>query len=157
MQLCTNWKVSICAQILIVFMMTSVYVSAALSDEEQIKRKLKTIYEKCRITNNDCLLFNGSTTKGRYGRYCMTYPGPGWKRKANTTVHKAVYVLETRRPELLGTTDGGEVSHLCGVKLCSNGTFNFGRSHHRITPDVIASVKENVKGVDLRALYWSAR
>lgn len=53
---------------------------------------------------------------GRYGRVKLRWPGQ--LRLIQTTVHRAVYALVNRHPDILGNERSGDVSHLCGTHLC---------------------------------------
>ena len=88
-----------------------------MSDDQKIGPKLERIYNRCHSTKYGCKVFTGLSTAQRYGRYHLTYPGAG---SVNTTVHKAVYILERREPDLMRDKEGRHVSHLCGIKLCTN-------------------------------------
>ena len=85
------------------------------SAESQIKRKLKSIYNKSGVVGGCLVPAGGSETGKGYLRYHLRYPGTG---EVNTTMHRAVFVLEHRRPDLLRNSDAGEVSHRCGNKRC---------------------------------------
>ena len=101
----------------ILIMSVSESSSDAMSDDQKICRKLEKIYRRCHPTEYGCKVFAGSTTAQGYGRYHLTYPGAG---SVNTTVHKAVYILERKEPDLIRDREGRQVSHLCGTKLCTN-------------------------------------
>jgi hypothetical protein len=90
-------------------------MSDVLSVDVLIANKLKKIYKGCDENKDGCLIFQGSRNNRGYGRYHLTYPRWG---TVNTTVHRAVYILEKRSPELIRDHDKGEISHLCGMKLC---------------------------------------
>ena len=92
--------------------------SDGMSDDQKIGHKLERIYNRCHSTKYGCKVFTGSTTAQGYWRYHLTYPGAG---SVNTTVHEAVYIiLERREPDLMWGKEGRRVSHLCGIKLCTN-------------------------------------
>ena len=83
--------------------------------EDKIKSKLSFIYERC-VREGECLIVCGrSTTRNGYPRHHLRYPGHG---EVNTTLHRAVFILEERRPDLIRNPSAGEVSHRCGVKTC---------------------------------------
>ena len=87
----------------------------SMTDQEKILSKLQFIYQKC-DKNGTCLLVGvGSLTWNGYHRYHLRYPG---HREVNTTLQRAVYILEHRRPDLIRNVDAGEVSHRCGEKAC---------------------------------------
>ena len=89
---------------------------AAPSSEDKIRAKLELIYSRCVTSLDGCLLMQeGSQTKSGYPRYHLRYPEHG---EVNTTLHRAVYIMEHRRPELIRNQAGGEVSHRCGQKAC---------------------------------------
>ena len=93
----------------------TVFKMAAPTDDQKIHSKLRFIYQKCH-RNGVCLLVGvGSRTRNGYPRYHLRYPG---YREVNTTLPRAVYILEHRRPELIRNVDAGEVSHRCGEKAC---------------------------------------
>ena len=83
--------------------------------EQRILSKLQCIYEKS-ARNGDCLLaVVGSRNKDGYYRYHLRYPG---HREVYTSLPRAVYILEHRRPDLMRNVHAGEVSHRCGEKTC---------------------------------------
>ena len=55
-----------------------------------------------------------------YGRVCLSYPGPGQPKSVQTSVSRAVYVLDKQKPELLRNPEAGDVSHRCDNPLCIN-------------------------------------
>ena len=90
---------------------------ASRSVDAVIEDRLKSIYRRCSDDSNGCKMLQGgeSSTKGGYGRCLLKYPG---YCPVNTTLHRAVFILEHRRPELIRNKAAGEVSHRCGRKLC---------------------------------------
>jgi hypothetical protein len=91
---------------------------AGRSDEEKIRVKLAKIYSQFE-PHNGCMLPTNkrATMANGYLRYFLRYPGEG---PCNTTLHRAVYVLEKRAPEVLRNKAAGQVSHRCGNKTCIN-------------------------------------
>ena len=89
-------------------------MSAAMSDEEKIQKRLHNIYRKCQEGNNGCLIFTGASSRDGYGKCHLRYPGAG---EIHTSSHRAVYILENRQPDLLRDRTR-EVSHTCGEKKC---------------------------------------
>ena len=86
-----------------------------MNDEEKIRHKLSLIYKKCERDEECLIVKEGSTTRLGYMRHHLRYPG---HRDVNTTLHRAVYILENRQPRLIGDKDAGDVSHRCGRKEC---------------------------------------
>jgi hypothetical protein len=86
-----------------------------MSDEAKIKCKLDRIYMKCHRKGDCLLVHSGCKNKYGYFRYHLRYPGHG---EVNTTLHRAVFILEGRQPTLIRNTAAGEVSHRCGEKSC---------------------------------------
>lgn len=90
--------------------------SDGMTDDEKIESKLHRIYHKC-TRHGHCLVVDEGSSKNNSGyfRYLLIYPG---YRGVNTTMHRAVYVLEKRRPDIIRNHSAGHVSHLCGTKSC---------------------------------------
>jgi hypothetical protein len=94
---------------------------AASSIEKKIQDRLDT-FLKNTTPNGACKIWNGKARNGSgfYGRVCLTYPG---YTAVQTTVSRAVYVLDQRAPNLLGAHhEEGEVSHRCNRPLCIEPT-----------------------------------
>ena len=89
---------------------------AGRSDEAKIVAKLSAIYAKSRVVNG-CRIVDGrgATTRDGYRRCFLRYPG---ERPVNTTLHRAVFIMENRDPSLIRNKAAGEVSHRCGNKAC---------------------------------------
>ena len=95
--------------------MAAPMLSDGMTEEGKIKAKLEQIYKRC-DRDQECLMVReGSQTKTGYFRYHLRYPG---HREVNTTLHRAVYILERRQPDLIRNQAAGEVSHRCGEKMC---------------------------------------
>ena len=90
---------------------------AARSMNTVIEDRLKSIYGRFKDAPNGCKVpqDRGSLTKEGYGRCLLRYPGHD---RVNTTLHRAVYILEKRQPELIRNKAAGEISHRCGNKVC---------------------------------------
>ncbi len=91
---------------------------AARSTEATLVAKLHKIYST-HIYVNECLVPEKEVAVRRdgYRRCHLTYPG---ELSVNTTLHRAVYILEKRDPSLIRNKSAGEVSHRCGNKTCIN-------------------------------------
>ena len=91
------------------------------SNEAKIQKMLRRFLLNTE-KQGDCLLWKGRSrdSTGRYGRVCLTYPGEGMPKSVQTSVSRAVYVLEHRLPDLLRNSEAGDVSHLCTNQLCIN-------------------------------------
>ena len=90
---------------------------ATRSIDSIILDRLEDIYRRFRCDQNGCKVpkASGGSTREGYGRCFLRYPGYG---PVNTTLHRAVYMLEKRQPELIRNVAAGEVSHRCGNKCC---------------------------------------
>ena len=89
----------------------------AASSDAVIAERLDGIYRRFKTDQNGCMIprETGKTTTGGYGRCFLRYPGHD---PVNTTLHRAVYILEKRQPNLIRNKGAGEVSHRCGNKTC---------------------------------------
>ena len=94
------------------------------SEVAGVKRKLDKILSKTKSVGPiGCLEYSVGTTRGKYGRYHMTYPPiepQGSSFKAQMTASRAVYILHKRRPDMVGEPGTGHVSHLCHNPKCVN-------------------------------------
>lgn len=90
------------------------------SIDMQIRNKLGRIYSKF-VYKDECLVpkdgKSPTMTKDGYLRYHLRYPGAV---PVYTTLHRAVFILEKRKPEMIRNRTAGDVSHLCGKKSCIN-------------------------------------
>ena len=96
-------------------------MSDRLSLEQQIKKILDRFLRNS-DQDGECKLWRGKArnSSGRYGRVCLTYPGDGQPKAVQTSVSRAVYVLDRRRPDILQNPEAGDVSHRCLNTLCIN-------------------------------------
>lgn len=85
--------------------------------EQSIERKLTCILRNT-ILENTCLIWQGKSRAGQYGRVCFQYPGQG-PGSVQMSVSRAVFILHHRRPDLVGGGEG-DVSHRCQRPLCIN-------------------------------------
>ncbi len=91
----------------------------ATLEDAAVAKKLQKIMSRVE-PRGSCLEYYKGTTKGNYGRYHMCYPYEGQSFKAQMTASRAVYILEKRRPDMVGEPDTGHVSHLCHNSRCVN-------------------------------------
>jgi hypothetical protein len=88
-----------------------------------ISKKIDGIIKRCTENGGDCLMWPVSSTRGKtttsdgYGRVKLTYPGFP-RSTVETTVHRAIFILMERRPDLIKNKPAGDISHLCHRKRC---------------------------------------
>lgn len=98
-------------------------MSTRMSPESTIEARLAGLLANTRA-NGSCKIWNGTArdSAGIYGRVCLSYPGPGQPKSVQTSVSRAVYVLDRRKPDILRNSKAGDVSHRCNDPLCIEPT-----------------------------------
>lgn len=96
-------------------------MSTRKSTDTQIKERLDGFLANT-TASGECKIWSGKAreSSGFYGRVCLSYPGPGQPKSVQTSVSRAVYVLDKQKPELLRNPEAGDVSHRCDNPLCIN-------------------------------------
>lgn len=94
-----------------------------LPPDVKIERLIRHFLDNT-VAAQECLIWQGKARTPKpnklYGRVHIKYPGEGWPRAVQSTVHRVVYALVKRRPDIIKNVNAGDVSHLCGEHLCIN-------------------------------------
>ena len=90
----------------------------------RLDKKVNDIVKRCTEVG-DCLLWPERSSQGKssctldgYGRIRLSYPGLPGGSGIETTVHRAMFILLERRPDLIKNKSAGDISHLCHKKRC---------------------------------------